>query len=220
MQQHNLGLAAIDLDAVAHRIRQMLSDLGISGTTFCSETGIPYSTFRTYTSGARAPNAEFFAAAFRAYGVMPSWLLTGDGLMFNSGRGEPAKEAVAVPWLKEPGDVDDVVQGLSMSRIWLTANGISSAKLAVVRVRGDSMRPTLSEGDAVLIDQADTASRSGVAFVFRQGDELQVKYCQVLPGGRLRLRSENPNFEPYDVDMEATPNVKIVGRVVASLRKW
>jgi phage repressor protein C with HTH and peptisase S24 domain len=176
----------------------------------------------------------------RTYGVSPAWLLTGDLPMHVGPVIQPAGGADAVPALdvnfvvipllpvqasagngtvNEP-EGNYVVGGLCFSRDWLTSRRLSPRDLRVIIVRGASMDGVLSDGDRVLINMADTSPRSGFVYVIRQGDELLVKYCQLLPGGLLRVSSANPTYAPYDVDLAKTPDVQIVGRVVASMHEW
>lgn len=115
---------------------------------------------------------------------------------------------------------DGAVNGLCFSRKWLNKKGLNPANLLVIDVVGDSMQGRLSEGDSVLIDRSQAAPKSGVAFVIRQGDELLVKYAQLLPNGILRLSSENQTYKPYDVDLARESDVSILGRVVASTHEW
>jgi len=112
------------------------------------------------------------------------------------------------------------VDAISVSRAWLARRHLSPSSLRVIQVRGSSMQGVLSDGDLVLVDQADTTPRSGFVYVLRQGDELLVKYCQQLPGGVLRVSSANTAFQPYDVDLSKATDVSVVGRVVASMHDW
>lgn len=227
----------LDLPAIALRARQMLAAAGLDGTEFAAQVGVPYSTMRAYLGGIRPPGPEFLVGCFRAFGFMPSWLLTGDGPMARPGSelGNQAGQAwneeyVTIPVLALQasagnGTTNDQqgeyrVGGLCFSRGWLAGKRLSRAGLRVIQVRGSSMQPMLSNGDQVLIDQGDTHPRSGFAFVIRQGDELLVKYCQLLPGGLLRVSSANPTYAAYDVDLTKSPDVAIVGRVVASMHEW
>lgn len=99
---------------------------------------------------------------------------------------------------------------------WLRRLGLGGGgpdRLSVIRVDGDSMTPTLSDGDEILVDREDGAGRlrDGV-YVLRIEDVLVVKRLSVGPGGRLSVRSDNdaypgwPELEPGAVD--------VVGRVV------
>lgn len=89
-----------------------------------------------------------------------------------------------------------------------------SASLSIVRVAGDSMEPTLSDGDEVLVDASDHASRlrDGI-YVLRADDALVVKRIAIKPGGRqITIASDNPAYPTWN-DMDRT-EVHIVGRVI------
>lgn len=99
---------------------------------------------------------------------------------------------------------------------WLRRLGLGGGgpgRLSVIRVDGDSMSPTLSDGDEILVDREDGAGRlrDGI-YVLRVEEALVVKRLAVGPGGRLSVRSDNdaypgwPDIEPGAVD--------VVGRVV------
>lgn len=228
--------AGLDLAALGQRVRQLLAEVGVDQTAFAEAIGVPYSTMRAYVSGTRAPSAEFMAGAFRVYGASPVWLLTGEGESRNAPTPKPqaaralADDYVVVPMLATPaGDAAGAVTesgggymlpGWSLPRQWLDKRKLNPERLRVTTVMGASMERVLSAGDQVLIDLADTSPRSGFIYVLRQRDELLVKYCQFLPDGLLRVSSANTAFESYDVDLEKSPHVAIVGRVVASMHEW
>lgn len=211
----------------------MISGSGLDGTDFATSVGVPYSTMRSYLTGNRAPSAEFLTAAFLVHGYMPSWLLTGELPMRRADAqlgSALSTEFVTIPQLpiqvsagngslNEPG-AEYNVNGLSFSRAWLAQRRLNPQHLKVVEVKGSSMDGVLSHGDLVLIDLSDTRPRSGFVYVLRQGDELLVKYCQLLPGGVLRVSSANPQFASYDVVLDEASDVQIVGRVVASMHEW
>lgn len=86
--------------------------------------------------------------------------------------------------------------------------------LRVIELTGDSMEPTLSDGDVALIDlnAINVASAPGV-YCLWNGTGLVVKRVQVIPGAKhmLRIKSDNTNYEPDVVDPE---DVRIIGRVI------
>lgn len=92
--------------------------------------------------------------------------------------------------------------------------GLTRSKLAVVEVRGDSMEPTLSSGDRVLVNMSDRqVSQPGIFIIF-DGDGTVVKRVEKIPGSspqRIVLISDNPLHGKYELDSEV---VQIVGRVV------
>ena len=87
-------------------------------------------------------------------------------------------------------------------------------QLSIIRVSGDSMAPTLGDGDDILVDRGDGAEgvRDGV-YVLRMDDTLVVKRLALNPAARaLAIRSDNPAYPSWpDCDPAA---IDIVGRVV------
>ena len=82
--------------------------------------------------------------------------------------------------------------------------------LSAIAVAGDSMEPTLRDGDEILVDRAPRALRDGV-HVVRAGDSLLVKRLDLGRPGRIALISDNPAYPPIEL---APGEVEIVGRVV------
>lgn len=94
-----------------------------------------------------------------------------------------------------------------------------SSGLSIIGVRGDSMEPTLSDGDDVLVDLGDNQSRlrDGI-YVLRMDDSLNVKRIAIEPQGRkISVVSDNPAYPSWNsLDRRA---VHIVGRVLWFGRK-
>ena len=60
-------------------------------------------------------------------------------------------------------------------RDWLDGHGIDTTQCVVIRVRGESMEPTLADGCSILVDRARTRRRDGGIFVIDTGEGLIVK---------------------------------------------
>lgn len=89
----------------------------------------------------------------------------------------------------------------------------SPDRLALVRVAGDSMEPTLHDGDQILLDlSVSRVTRDGI-YGLRIGADLLVKRVTVDPrSGRLAISSDNQIYVAYgDV---AQSEIRVVGRVV------
>ena len=103
---------------------------------------------------------------------------------------------------------------------WLqTLTGSASSKLSIIRVEGDSMAPTLSAGDDILVDLGDCMERlrDGI-YVLRADDVLVVKRLAIHPTGRrVTVQSDNPAYPDWpDCDIDA---VHCIGRVIWAGRK-
>jgi len=93
------------------------------------------------------------------------------------------------------------------------------AKLSIVRVQGDSMSPTLSAGDDILVDLGDAAARvrDGI-YVLRVDDAVVVKRIALHPmGGTVTVQSDNPAYPDWP-DFKIT-EINCIGRVIWAGRK-
>lgn len=88
----------------------------------------------------------------------------------------------------------------------------SYADLFVARGEGDSMQPTMLDGDIVLIDtaQKDIHQQDRI-WALSYGELGMIKRVRRLPGGTYRILSDNPSVEPFDA---ADGEMYVVGRVV------
>jgi phage repressor protein C with HTH and peptisase S24 domain len=98
---------------------------------------------------------------------------------------------------------------------WLRRLTSSKASnLSIIGVLGDSMEPTLHDGDEVMIDLADGQARlrDGI-YVLRMDDMLSVKRIAIEPQGkRVSVLSDNPTFPSWPgLERRA---LNIVGRVL------
>ncbi|MGB7405592.1 MAG: S24 family peptidase [Pacificimonas sp.] len=86
--------------------------------------------------------------------------------------------------------------------------------LSVIKVQGDSMLPTLGDGDPILVDRSDGFDRlrDGI-YVMRADDALLVKRVTRTPRSRvIHVTSDNrdyPNVGDCDV-----ADVDVIGRVI------
>lgn len=91
--------------------------------------------------------------------------------------------------------------------------------LSIIRVAGDSMAPTLADGDDILVDRSDGGERlrDGM-YVLRRDDALSVKRLAMNPAGRrVSIRSDNPAYRDFaDVRLST---IVIIGRVVWAGRR-
>ncbi|MBC2668217.1 helix-turn-helix transcriptional regulator [Novosphingobium piscinae] len=89
-----------------------------------------------------------------------------------------------------------------------------AASLSIIAVHGDSMEPTLHNGDEVMVDLGDGQSRlrDGI-YVLRMDDMLSVKRIAIEPQGkRVSVLSDNPAYPSWRGLEKRTIN--IVGRVL------
>lgn len=114
---------------------------------------------------------------------------------------------------------DRELSRLAFPERWLRKLAGDPARLSIIAVRGDSMEPTLSEGDEILVDRGDGGERlrDGI-YVLRAEEALVVKRLALNPAtGSLTIRSDNPGYRDWP---DCSPgDVDVIGRVVWAGRR-
>ena len=65
----------------------------------------------------------------------------------------------------------------------------------------------------------NTAKRDGI-YVLRMDGALLVKRLQRLPGGIIKVGSDNPLYDPFEIDLSKIGDtVSVIGRVVWTGRR-
>jgi phage repressor protein C with HTH and peptisase S24 domain len=112
------------------------------------------------------------------------------------------------------------VAQLGFSKGWLEQ--LSRAKpddLSIIKVEGDSMFPTLNDGDDIMVDRSVSSRRvSDGIYVLRRDDTLMVKRITVNPSGSsYTVASDNPAYASWS---DCPPgDIDVLGRVVWAGRK-
>ncbi len=113
----------------------------------------------------------------------------------------------------EPGD-ESPLAAIAFQANWVRsiASGRPEA-LSVISVAGDSMLPTLADGDHILVDADDRERLRDGIYVLRTDDALLVKRLSVNPATRrLTIRSDNDAYPSWD-DCDPA-GLTVIGRVV------
>lgn len=87
------------------------------------------------------------------------------------------------------------------------------ADLFVARGEGDSMLPTILDGDFVLVDRAQRViSRQDRIWVLSYGGLSMIKRLRRLPNGEYSINSDNQTISPYPPASEE--EIHVIGRVI------
>jgi transcriptional regulator with XRE-family HTH domain len=105
---------------------------------------------------------------------------------------------------------EDAIGSFRFSQRWLRDQGLQPSRLSAIAVRGDSMEPTLRDGDEILVDDTPRAWRDGI-HVVRLDGTLVVKRLETSRPGRVILLSDNTAYRPIEC---APGDVEVIGRVV------
>jgi phage repressor protein C with HTH and peptisase S24 domain len=116
-------------------------------------------------------------------------------------------------------DSSDLLAGkVGFDPKWLKKLTNDPASLSLISVTGDSMLPTLCDGDDIMVDgSAATAPLRDGIHVIRMDDQLMVKRVIRGPGGTLSILSDNPAWPNWE-NLNSS-DVLIIGRVVWAGRR-
>jgi Peptidase S24-like/Bacteriophage CI repressor helix-turn-helix domain len=92
--------------------------------------------------------------------------------------------------------------------------GRSGNGFAMVYVKGDSMQPTLWDGDEIVVDtRVQRVDRDGI-YVFMLRGDIKVKRMQVKLDGSLLVKSDNHAYETEQVGVGQADTFQVQGRLV------
>lgn len=207
---------ADDADGFVERLKQVAALLG-SASALAKVAGVSQSGLHRYLTGGE-PSRKVLVAIARAAKVSLAWLATGEGTMVEAPRLQKMGTLMRLP-LYQQGAAARVPEGqdprqlraLAFCRRWLAINGLEAAQLAALQVRGNSMEPTISNGDTLLVDLGQRDIVDGDIYVIDDAQATLIRRVQLQIAGKLRLICDNPSYPTTELP---AGSVTVVGRVV------
>lgn len=219
------------------RLRAERSRLSLNQTEFGEACGVTKFSQVNYEGDKRSPDSAYLAAA-ADIGADVLYILTGvrsnlsqpDVIVPNSQKSANVDQAFSnVPLMDVRlaagsgavnGD-ETIASYLAFRKDWLRRVGITSASAVVARASGDSMTPTINDGDLVLIDRAKNDppnkprspedKRKPAVFALLDGECCRLKRIELAAPGLLALISDNPE---HPTEYRPAKDVQIIGRVL------
>lgn len=212
------------------RLRRILKHEKIDQKEFSERLGISAGYASELLSGKKGKISDTLAKLIsHEFKVNYDWLLTGEGEMYVN----EFLKAIAYPWFQPEEytyvpkyDLNIVTdaEGCVVSEgfkhpyafrtEWLKRICPADQR-GLFSLRGNSMLPSIGDGDLVLVDMSKKELRDiidGQIYVFSEGDLLKVKRLVRKGSGLLAIsdnKAEIPN--PLEVDME---QFRLIGNVV------
>lgn len=102
---------------------------------------------------------------------------------------------------------------------WFQRTGNKSKHCAMFTVKGESMEPTLKDGEEIIVDRSKRELTEGKIFVLNHNGSMLVKKVQFTYGG-VELISDNPSYRPLKLDTEEANSLVVIGQVVRGYRDF
>lgn len=219
------------MQPILSRIAEIQTHLGLSVTKFALSIGVPQTTLSNMFNRDSTPKTELLNKIVEVHQVNPSYLLTGEGPMFAGQDVSPLAPAPAmatyrggglrelqetltgklVPFLSQmvsAGPGAELLEYEDSCGLICLPEAAVKGDLRALRVRGDSMEPTLRPGDIVVCDQ--NGWQGDGVYVIRDQDSAYVKRVRRVREG-LEVISDNVAYKPWQCPSE---ELVLVGRVV------
>lgn len=220
------------------RISKAIEASGKLKSTIAKECDVRPSAVTQWIDGtSKSLKPENLYALARATGFRAEWIAIGEGpekiepnaeligMMSAWDSDTPLHDdEVAIPLYKEVelaagnGSSTEVVEVpgrlLRFAKSTLREAGVMECNAACATITGRSMERLIMDGATIGIDRGTTNIIDGEIYAYDHDGMLRVKYLYNLPGGGLRVRSENSDEYPDEtITPEQLPHIRILGWV-------
>ena len=100
---------------------------------------------------------------------------------------------------------------------------ISDKDLFAVKVKGDSMQPTLKDNDLIIVEDLrnkDFLFKPGIYILEDNYNGSKVKRLRKDIYGNLIIQSDNPNYAEEKILVQDLDNIRIIGNVISSFSSF
>lgn len=231
-----------NFDQFPERLRLALK--GESVNSFAKKCGVTESLLRKYMSGS-LPGMKHLVTISDQASVNLVWLTTGQGPVYKEdlqlarqeqqpfliknleGRQvefKPSPNLCHLPILDLRASCglgafisSEAVQAVfSATSSWIRRElGANPEDLSLVFADGDSMADTIKPEEIVIVDRSKAKRPGDGIWVFLYEEGLFIKRLQFIPGKQIKVKSDNPHYEPYTLTPD--DSFRLLGRVIAAL---
>lgn len=199
------------------RFETILAQKGIKASHVAKATGIPPSTFTDWKKGRSKPKADKIKKIADYLNVSKDWLEgVSDNPIVQQKKGNiinvlgDVAAGIPIEAVENIIDTEEIPQKLA-----------NTGEFFGLRIKGDSMQPSICEGDTVIVKKQDDANNGDIVIALVNGNNATCKKLVKYDEG-ISLISLNPSYEPMvfsKKDIQDKP-VRIIGKVVENRRKF
>jgi phage repressor protein C with HTH and peptisase S24 domain len=228
-------------EQIGQRLKHAREEAELTQTALADTANVDQSTLAHWERGKTRPSPDKVALMAPALGVSEEWLLYGRGKGPRGAAGgvsdgmRASLEDVQTSGVSGSVSIDEldtrvgagagqlidggvkVGQWMMPRELMKLATVADEDRVKIVRVVGDSMAPTFSPTDRIMVDTSDRLPSPPGIFVVWDGLGLVVKRIEYIPHSEpatIRITSDNARYAPYERSLE---EAHIQGRVIG---KW
>ncbi|BDZ81373.1 LexA family protein [Claveliimonas bilis] len=182
----------------------------------CDALGVKYTTFTDWVKGNSYPRIDKIELMANYFGISKA------DLVEERPTNRSAKSGVAI------NVYGSVAAGIPLEMIEdiidteeITEDMARTGEFFGLRIKGDSMTPTICDGDIVIVRQQNDAESGDIVIATVNGDEATCKRLRKYKEG-IELIAINPSYDTLEFSSEEILEkpVKIIGKVVEARRKF
>ena len=229
------------MSSIRDRIIQRMTDLKLKQVDLMEATGATKGAVSKWVSGTNVPRSEFMPALALVLKTSEKWLLTGNASP-EFAQVEPwdsntplDNDEVEIPFFKDfsfacgGGSISEAIANetrkLRMSKATLRNLSITKENAVAATAMGDSLSPTIKDGDTIHLDLGRKNIKDGKIFAICIGGLFYCKRLYNLPLGGVRIVSDNATEFPelhLNEQERIDQQFEIIGWVwqISSLENW
>lgn len=202
------------------RLKQLRKERNINQRELSEYLKVAPSTISMYENGQREPNFEVLEVLADFFNVDMNYLLGKTDKTTKLIIDKPQGLKIPVLGTVAAGipisAVEDILDYEEVPQSWE-----NQGEFFGLKIKGDSMKPDINNGDTVIVRQQSTANNGDVVIALVNGDDATCKKFEKLDNG-IMLISNNSEYSPMYFSNEevVTKPVVIIGRVVELRRKF
>lgn len=115
----------------------------------------------------------------------------------------------------EPPEMNMIIEHMSLDAAWVRQNlsYTSTDNLKLISGRGDSMAPTIRNGDALLVDSGVNSVEADAIYFFQMNGRQHVKRIQRNLDG-LTIISDNTQYRELNVPADREQDIHILAQII------
>lgn len=229
------------MQTTSDRISQRMKELGLQHKDLVAATGASKGTVTNWINGVNNPTGKRLIQLAQALKTTSSWLLTGNSIP-EFAQVEPwdsntplDDDEIEIPFFKDfsfacgGGSIGEAIANetrkLRMSKATLRNLSITKENAVAATASGDSMSPTIKDGDTIHVDLGRKNIKDGKIFAICLGGLFYCKRLYNLPLGGVRIVSDNATEFPelhLSKQERIDQQFEIIGWVwqISSLESW
>ncbi len=191
---------------VSMNIKTLLQHFGVTNASIAKRIGVDKSTLTRWFTSDSSPRSESVKAIADIFDIPVSMLYE-----------VPVEFEKDIELIKKPETVYEVSAGYGR----INDNYEKSDEYSTVRINGDSMLPSLHDGDLVRVHHiTDDISAKDFTVVKINGNESIIKHVEITKDG-LWVRSENECYDDVFYTMQEclTIPVTIIGKAESIIER-